>query len=182
MNTHVTTPWGQSHSETVIGAGIMEYTTASHGGIHISGEVFERMPAELRAIGTWAGPLWYEEDCDSSIVICAFPELFPARRVWAAVSQALIDSQTFAQLRAWLRSLGGMQVCQIAAEWENENRHRYTRGCLMTGGHRWWGIATSVDGLNKIEFKIGKELFDLPYPFSLEELAAHGGTQKASFN
>ena len=49
------------------------------------------MPTSLMAFATFAGGNWYEEDCDWSIVACAFPDLFPASHVLAAVQ--MIDAR-----------------------------------------------------------------------------------------
>jgi hypothetical protein len=43
------------------------------------------MPKPLRDFKPWAGPNWYEEDCDWSIVALAFPQFFPEDAVSAAL-------------------------------------------------------------------------------------------------
>lgn len=68
------TPWGYSQSATRIARGIMHYSTASHGGYHVS-------PTRLTAMGPlaespFAGAGWFEEDCDWARVALAFPDEF----------------------------------------------------------------------------------------------------------
>lgn len=69
MPTH--TPWGLSQSSRTLAQGIREYTTASHGGIHLSPRCNAQI-AECWRIATG----WYEEDCDWAIVAYHFPEAF----------------------------------------------------------------------------------------------------------
>lgn len=83
--TEVHTPWGVAQDTEVLAEGITCYSTASHGGIHLSEDRVSAMPAMLRDIKTWAGGRWYEEDCDASIVILAFPWVFTPRQVASAL-------------------------------------------------------------------------------------------------
>lgn len=65
------TPWGNAQTQETIAEGITEVTTASHGGIHLS-------PARNAQVHeAWRDPKgWYEEDCESYIVVATFPDLF----------------------------------------------------------------------------------------------------------
>lgn len=67
----IDTPWGKPTNIIPIAEGITSYTTASHGGIHLSPERQEQMPEVLRLNGRW-----YEEDCNWCLVAVAFPTLF----------------------------------------------------------------------------------------------------------
>ena len=77
------TPWGESDSVTVIADGIVSVTTPSHGGILLSTELHDQMPAEYRK--TFAGGRWYEEDCDWAKVAVTFPEHFEPHAVNSAM-------------------------------------------------------------------------------------------------
>ena len=44
------------------------------------------MPKCLREFKPWAGPNWYEEDCDWSIVAVAFPQFFKPEDVTHAMA------------------------------------------------------------------------------------------------
>ena len=83
------TPWGTAQSIRHYGEGITEYTTASHGGMHVSEELVQMMPERFRT--TWAGAGWYEEDCDTCMVIVSFPDRFLPAVV--AIAQAYIDRE-----------------------------------------------------------------------------------------
>lgn len=80
MSTH--TPWGPSQGSTAIARGIVEYTTSSHGGIHLTAARVLQMPpafqAEAKTHGciTTKGDAWFEEDCHWSMVALSFPEFF----------------------------------------------------------------------------------------------------------
>jgi hypothetical protein len=67
------TPWGPSQSATVHAEGIVEHSTASHGGFQLSTERNARVHPLMRSE---AG--FYEEDCDWAIVAITFPDLFTA--------------------------------------------------------------------------------------------------------
>lgn len=72
------TPWGPSQQSKHITRGIVEYSTASHGGIHVSKTMVEKMPEALRKGANGcirpAGDAWFEEDCSWAFVALAFPE------------------------------------------------------------------------------------------------------------
>lgn len=87
----VETPWGPSQHITEIAPGIVSYSTASHGGIHLSDERIAEMPEPLRAFVPFGGPqrgqgMWLEEDCDWSVAALAFPQFFKPDEVKAAHS------------------------------------------------------------------------------------------------
>lgn len=65
------TPWGPSQESIKIAVGIMQYSTASHGGIHLSKKRNAMIPEYMRNDNGW-----YEEDCKWAIVGCVFPEEF----------------------------------------------------------------------------------------------------------
>lgn len=70
------TPWGPSQQVDHVARGIVWYSTASHGGYHLSSRRIAEMPEEYRNHNPWAGPGWYEEDCDWAFVVLSFPEIF----------------------------------------------------------------------------------------------------------
>lgn len=76
MSRAMNTPWGPAQSRTRITEGISFYYTAGHGGIHLSQAQFDKMPDDLKALKTFAGGRWYEEDEDIAIVAVAFPKHF----------------------------------------------------------------------------------------------------------
>ncbi len=73
----VETPWGISDSVHFIAPGIVSYSTPSHGGIHLSDERMADIPDRLRGLNKYGGGSWFEEDCEWSIVVLAFPDCFP---------------------------------------------------------------------------------------------------------
>ena len=73
------TPWGPSQHVERYGVGITSYSTANHGGFHVSPTLQAEMPEHLRLEGGW-----YEEDCDWARVVVAFPERFPGEMVTQA--------------------------------------------------------------------------------------------------
>ena len=69
----MSTPWGEAQTVKEWAPGIVEVSTASHGGFYIS-------PIHMEKMIKWPSPFlkneWYEEDCDASYVFASFPELF----------------------------------------------------------------------------------------------------------
>ena len=80
--THTPCASAQTTKESV--PGIILYTTADHGGFWLSPERVAEMPKPLREFVPWAGPNFYEEDCDWAFVALSFPlhfwEVFAARK------------------------------------------------------------------------------------------------------
>lgn len=68
------TPWGSAQSIDKIADGIVQVSTASHGGIGLDETRNAQMPDALRVDGGW-----YEEDVQWALVVLAFPDLFPDR-------------------------------------------------------------------------------------------------------
>ncbi len=52
------TPWGSSQQVIKVAIGIRDYSTASHGGFHLSPSKNSKIPAYMRN-----NDGWYEEDC-----------------------------------------------------------------------------------------------------------------------
>lgn len=73
MRMSANTPWGGAQNATVYAEGIVEYSTASHGGFHLSPERNAAVHPTLRSEGGW-----YEEDCGWAAVAITFPDLFTA--------------------------------------------------------------------------------------------------------
>lgn len=65
------TPWGASQTATIHADGIVEHSTAEHGGFHLTGDRNARVHPMLRAEDGW-----YEEDSAWAIVAITFPDLF----------------------------------------------------------------------------------------------------------
>lgn len=74
------TPWGPSQTSRQVAPGIIDYTTAGHGGIHVSPSLNAEIPECLRQSDGW-----YEEDCEWAIVAYVFPQYFPPEHVKMAL-------------------------------------------------------------------------------------------------
>lgn len=71
------TPWGIAQHIENLAPGVDVISTASHGGIRVSGASLDAMPQALRDIGDRHGPdVWFEEDIAWSAVCIGLPELF----------------------------------------------------------------------------------------------------------
>lgn len=103
MIDHNSTPWGAAQHTVVIASGIVQVSTASHGGIWLSHERWAQLPAgidagELRAGNNPDDGVWLEEDCEATLAITAFPEEF--RHAWllrGSASEAIEHNLTIAR-------------------------------------------------------------------------------------
>ena len=67
MTTNVTyTPWGWTKNIVELAEGILRVTTPSHGGLKLSRERWDELPAAVR--GTMFNRTFAEEDCEEPIV------------------------------------------------------------------------------------------------------------------
>jgi hypothetical protein len=69
------TPWGKADSVRKIADGITLVSTPSHGGFHVSKKRQGEIPQAARDNRFNPGTAWYEEDCESYIIMAAFPEV-----------------------------------------------------------------------------------------------------------
>lgn len=103
-------PWGRVQEQRAIAAGIVAVTTAGHGGIWLSRERLDRMPAALRVSNDYsgAGSEWFEEDCEWALVAAAFPEAFPPQVCCAALQtiRGCARPDYMAQAGRWLETPG----------------------------------------------------------------------------
>jgi hypothetical protein len=83
------TPWGIAQTHTKLADGIDLYTTASHGGIHLSDYRKRVVKAKFPTWDTFLpGGTWYEEDIDVAVVVLAFPDYFTVDQYDYAVRTA----------------------------------------------------------------------------------------------
>lgn len=69
-------PWGRIDHQKTIAPGIVEVSTPSHGGVWLSPERNALVPENARRPDGW-----YEEDCQWSVVVLSFPDLWPSQTV-----------------------------------------------------------------------------------------------------
>ena len=112
------TPWGYADTVRPIAPGITWYSTSSHGGIGLSAERLTAMPTALRSIHPWAGEGWYEEDCDWSIAVAAFAELFTARELHYAARTLPNISYAKSAVAEFMATSAGQTFNRLAAVWQ----------------------------------------------------------------
>jgi hypothetical protein len=78
-NVQTSTPWGIAQSAYYFAKGLISYSTAGHGGFHVSKGLLKRIPDYLQTADAYTNGAagWFEEDCASAIVIVCLPEFFP---------------------------------------------------------------------------------------------------------
>jgi len=101
------TPWGRSQYSEKIAVGIMSYSTAGHGGIHLSKKRNAMVPEYMRNINGW-----YEEDCEWAIPAIVFPVEFNTYR-------AGIETKALDTFRNWFPNQYEMYMCKKLKEGES---------------------------------------------------------------
>jgi len=174
MATH--TPWGASQTADQIAPGITRYTTASHGGIKLSNKRRASMPAILRDIEPFAGPGWYEEDCDWAIVVLAFPEYFDGFAIWEAVkmSRSLCIRWRDDAVGHFTLPPQGRATLAKSEEWERDHAgHWYQRSAGTSRGGGWWAEYRTIDGARETQITFDRpsqSLYGLVSPEDMEAL------------
>jgi len=69
--SRIQTPWGAAQTAKEIRPGVVIVTTASHGGVRVTGDAKNKIPPAFRSPNGW-----YEEDCDWAIVAIEYVEDF----------------------------------------------------------------------------------------------------------
>jgi hypothetical protein len=126
------TPWGRADNPIEGARGIALVSTPGHGGFRLSDERQAALPEPFRSFVPFAGPGWYEEDCDWCIVVLAFPEEFADPQAWGFGQDAgKFLSSAERTLRDWFpdlweewtgRKLGpGESHKRIEEEWHTEH-------------------------------------------------------------
>jgi len=146
------TPWGFSQTAEQIAPGIIRHDTASHGGYEITQERFEQMPADIRAVNPWAGPLWYEEDEDWALVCLAFPDVFPPDAYQFAVST---QQHSHPELITPERK-------KRADDWLAANQDKYAQGSAGTDSRNGRGWFVNAYRLANPEERISKVFAGIP--------------------
>jgi len=86
----LSTPWGPSHTCSIVALGIVRYTTASHGGYNLTKSRVNAMPPALQALLHKIGAIegngeaWLEEDNEWALAAFAFPADFKAEDIACA--------------------------------------------------------------------------------------------------
>lgn len=143
------TPWGRAQMVKHIAPGIVQVSTASHGGIQLSterqGEVDKRFPTFI----PHAGGRWYEEDQDIAIVILTFPGIFDdiaLRGAIRTVNHAVKLERTYhperkpsdgwSAVQVWLNNTHeGMRLQHHVADWERRHADDWERRGMCSEGN-----------------------------------------------
>jgi hypothetical protein len=146
------TPWGSSQTQTRVAEGITRHSTASHGGYFLDARRWEQFQLILPDCQLWAGPQWFEEDCDYALVTLAFPDLFTTEDVHHAVVSVLHgDDKDFR--KTWLTGTEeGLKRLIVSQDFVKENATKWQAGSMSCGSGKGWRVSlTRVgDGVNKI--------------------------------
>lgn len=161
-------PWGGIQHRKQIAPGVWNVETAGHGGIYVAPSVLATIPDCLKE-NTFAGPGWFEEDCDWALVVVALPHLFtPYERFSAVRSVMEWNKEKWSQ---YGNTEAGKALLAEVMKYEADNAERFTMGSMSTGGKGWSVCATSLDCKTRIRFECA-DYPTLPGPFTIAEAQA----------
>lgn len=109
------TPWGRADWQTDIAPGIIDISTASHGGLWLSKDRWNAMMDLFPDFRPFAGVQWLEEDCDWIMAVLTWPVLFPVEQIRAAWQTAQYSKHV--TLWYWTTERGQM-VERITRQYE----------------------------------------------------------------
>ena len=102
------TPWDFSQSVTEVAPGFGEVDTPGHGGIFVTPEASARLnlsPACLGFAEVFEGAYWFEEDCQSAVVLWETKPYWPAFRPHyyapGGRGEAALQANLFKSLSRW---------------------------------------------------------------------------------
>ena len=76
-----TTPWGSAQHSSQIVRGLMEYSTSSHGGVHVSSGLAQYLSDFTKSRHTEIdkdGGYWFEEDCEALLPLYDLGKALPS--------------------------------------------------------------------------------------------------------
>ena len=131
-----TTPWGAAQDTRTIAEGIVNYSTAGHGGIWLDAKRWSAVSQLFPDWHSYTGAQWLEEDQDWAIAALAFPHCFSAQDLRAAVQTAEMSARPFqgiadrgwASVCAWIQSVAGAPIRQRIGAWVTENSAMWEKG------------------------------------------------------
>lgn len=136
-------PWGRIQTVRSVSREIEFVSTASHGGYWLGPDQWVELMDEFPTFDAFAGAPWLEEDCDGTLAILLWPQLFERRQVWSAVrlcQQHAEGSHALMLAHRWLGAGGNraMKVVGMANAWEAANSNTWLQGggCSTADG-RW---------------------------------------------
>ncbi len=158
------TPWGLSQFSKSLAPGIMSYTTAGHGGIHLSPVRNMVVPKYMRRADGW-----YEEDSEWAIAGAVFPEAF----VKFAGSEDILATIKFTLLNwypnAYEKFYGveikdGESYTRNRENFMETNKHNYIVICAM-GKPEGVEVVATIGGIRNNDtptksFLVGKEEYN----------------------
>ena len=154
--------WGQVQDVDEMAPGIVAASCSGHGGIKLSAQRNKMIPEALRNDDGW-----YEEDCEASIVVAFFPEVFDRDGDWQKEMDDAIATIKNYFPDKWAEATGEEVTLEESSALrdraEAEERRRFLEGnkdSFVTQGHQMrydWvpGGYTTIDAVRPSDGKKG---------------------------
>lgn len=143
------TPWGTPEIQSTIGPGIILVSTARHGGLYLDENRWAELVKTLPEFRSFAGDYWLEEDCDFTVAVILWPDLFDPYCVRS--SARYIQSGGARCCKNWLASAAGKKTREIAEKWEAEHFEDWMRFGGSSCDHGWLANLERVGDRKRIE-------------------------------
>lgn len=133
------TPWGPSQSEREHAPGIVFYSTASHGGYHLSDKRYADF-CKIPHFAHWTQ--WLEEDCEACLVYLRWPELATNEQIHDALIMARVvaswaKGRWSTLVEGWVDQPEQQSILIRAQQHANDVSHLWQRGSMSTQGKGW---------------------------------------------
>ena len=146
------TPWGPSQTSREVAPGICFYSTARHGGYHLSLDRFDIFRQCFPDYKLWAGDQWFEEDCDAALVTITFAEAYSDESVFFAEQsiRACVRNEKTSDgqwHQVWITITDNERfgaVLQRAADFRRDHAEDWQVGSAGTNGGAWEVLLTRL--------------------------------------
>ena len=175
------TPWGPSQSADEQGPGVVFYSTAGHGGYHVTGAAAERMRRDFPEVwasdDAYAPDGWFEEDCGWCAVALCFPGYFDGQALGHAINTARSywPEDVFTK---HMETPEGRAATAKAAAWKESNKDLWEQRGFSGGSHGVSIPGRRIGDGARCEVSWGpqvqREWMKLPHNFTLEQAKALG--------
>lgn len=147
------TPWGPVQTVEPVVPGVVNISTAGHGGYWCSPARWEELLRLFPDINPWAGPGWLEEDCDWAFAALTWPEVVEGQTLYHAIASVQrVGGSDSGVADAFLATPQGKVLIAAAAAWRESVAHLWemgSRGTVAHAGGSWTCFRRVGDGAER---------------------------------
>lgn len=159
----VNSPWGRVQHSRQVCPGVIEVSTASHGGLHLSAERWSKLSDTFPTFKPYAGQPWLEEDCDCVLATLLWPDECAAYgdfSIYTACRIARAHRDSWPSVLEWLDSQAGEHIRIRVGQFMRDHSQDWMVSSWGTDGTNSHAVFRRI-GDNKtvgIDLRNGQEL------------------------